>query len=193
MTSLQPALIMQPVPTVRNSIRRLVREATRSDHQRIDQTMSNLDFASRVDYGKFLNIQYTALSAIAGRSREQDQPDFLGFLLSLVDDLQTLDCPVSPAAVSIRTAKAHSLRQWGIAYVIRGSRLGGAILRKRVPATYPTAFLDFVPDLAWPDFLKQLDELRLTNSQAQSQIIRGAKQGFEAFAAAAAGAGLHHE
>lgn len=171
------------------SMRSLVREATRNDHQRLDHAMSSLKLANRTSYSTFLTIHYKALSALAGRWSARDHADFSGLLLCLVDDLQAVECPTGRLVET--HAKASSLRQWGIGYVIRGSRLGGAILRQRVPANFPASYLNFVPSLTWPDFLNQLEhEALLMYPHAHTQIIRGAKQAFGAFAGAAANAGV---
>jgi len=67
-------------------------------------------------------------------------------------------------------------------------------LRQRVPAGYPTAYLAHVPAITWPEFLNQLEHgTQAMNRQAHAQIIRGAKQAFEAFAAATAAFGLRPE
>jgi heme oxygenase len=167
-------------------MRRILREATQNDHELIDQAMAKLDLTDRVGYRVFLDIHYEALSALEGRWSARDQPDFSGLLSCLVNDLQALNSPVDRTAAP-RKARAKPLCQLGLAYVIRGSRLGGAILRQRVPAEHPTSYLDYTPHLTWPEFLKQLEyQAQALNSQGHAQIIRGAKQAFAAFSAAAA-------
>ncbi|HWG69434.1 MAG TPA: biliverdin-producing heme oxygenase [Steroidobacteraceae bacterium] len=184
----------QPVHGEVDSVRCLVREATRNDHLRIDRAMSSLQLTDRVSYSIFLNVHYRALRALAGRWRARDQADFSVLSLCLVDDLQTLECPVSRLVGTARRAEPNLLHQWGIAYVIRGSRLGGAILRQRVPATYPTSYLAYALNITWPEFLKQFDhETQAIDREAHGQIIRGAKQAFEAFTAAAVSFGLRNE
>jgi heme oxygenase len=174
-------------------MRRLLRDATRNDHESLDRVISTLDFTDRASYRLFLAIHHAALSNLAGRWRAQDQADFSGFLHCLVDDLRALGPLISPPVTPERQ-RADSLRQWGIAYVIRGSRLGGAVLRQRVPAAYPTTYLAYAPTIRWPEFLKQLEyETQVMNRQAHTQIIRGAKQAFETFAAATVTVGLRHE
>jgi heme oxygenase len=72
--------------------------------------------------------------------------------------------------------------------------LGGAVLRHRIPDGYPTSYLAYTPTITWPEFLKQLErETQTANRQAHAQIIRGAKQAFETFTAAAVIFGLCHE
>ena len=80
-----------------DSMRHIVRAATRNHHKLIDQEISKLDLADRVGYGIFLNIHYLALSALVGRWNARDQPEFMRLFLCLVDDLQALNCPVNPA------------------------------------------------------------------------------------------------
>jgi heme oxygenase len=108
----------------------------------------------------------------------------------LVDDLQALgDLVTVPRAA--QRQRAHSLRQWGVAYVIRGSRLGGAVLRQRVLAGCPASYLTYAPTLSWPEFLNQLDqETQATDRHAHAHMIRGAKQAFETFKFAAISFGL---
>lgn len=185
---------LQPEHGRGDFVRCLVREATRNDHLRIDRATSSLQLTDRVSYSIFLTIHYIALRALAGQWRARDQADFSALSLCLVDDLQSLECPVSRLVRTARRAKPDVFRQWGIAYVIRGSRLGGAILRQRVPAAYPTSYLAYAPNITWPEFLKQFDhETQAISRQAQGQIVRGAKQAFEAFTAAAVSFGLCYE
>ena len=168
-------------------MRNIVRAVTRNDHKLIDQEMSKLDLADRVGYGIFLRIHYLALSALTGRWNTRDQPDFTGLLVCLVHDLQALNCPVDPVPLVAQGIRTESFRRWGIAYVIRGSRLGGRVLRQRVPAGYPTSYLDSAPSLTWQEFLKQLDaKAQASSSRARAQIIFGAKEAFEAFSTASA-------
>jgi len=171
-----------------DATRRLVREATRTDHQRLDRAMSTLELGDPVGYGMFLKIHYTALTSLARRWRAEDQPAFSALLSCVIDDLQALGHPVRYPAASIK--RVDSLRPWGIAYVIRGSRLGGQVLGRRVPGAFPKSYLDCVPTLPWPDFLKQLDEAGGSNPDQIEQIIRGAKIAFAAFIAAAGKCGV---
>ena len=180
-------------PGARGSTRNILRQATQRDHELLDRSMGRLDLTDRADYGILLNVHYNALRALAGRWSVRDHPDFSGLLTCLENDLRALNCPFGHAVVA-QAANAECPGQWGLAYVIRGSRLGAAILRNRVPAGYPTSYLEYAPILTWPEFLKQLDcEDRVINSRALGQIIRGAQRAFAAFAAAAAGQGLVNE
>jgi heme oxygenase len=172
------------------SVRRIMREATRFDHQDVDHLFSTLDLRDPVSYRIFLTIHHTALSTLGARWRAEDRDDFSALLHCLVDDLQALgDLVTVPRAA--QRQRAYSIRQWGVAYVIRGSRLGGAVLRQRVPSGYPASYLTYAPTLSWPEFLKRLEqETRATDRLAHTHMIRGAKQAFETFKHAAVGFGL---
>lgn len=177
----------QPKPRVnpgaQESVRRFLREATRTEHQLLDRAMSNFALADSVDYSAFLIIHCTALNALAGRWRNDDEADFSSLLLCVVDDLRTLGHQALYRSPSDRV-KADSLRQWGVAYVIRGSRLGARILRQRVPASYPTSYLDHESKVSWSDFAMQLDDAAASLPGGRDHILRGAQFAFAAFSAA---------
>lgn len=173
--------VAKPGEATRESFHRVLRRATRQDHVHLDQAMSRFDLAEPAGYGRFLTIHLCALQSLASRWRAQDRPDFMEMLRCLVSDLKSLDIATERGAPD--GAGATSLRSWGVSYVIHGSRLGGAILRGRVPAGFPTAYLAFVPGLAWPQFLSQLEHEAQSNSAtALRQITRGARLAFAAFA-----------
>jgi heme oxygenase len=189
-----PGPSLPRAPGVHDSTRNILRQVTRRDHERLDRLMARLDLSNRGDYGILLSVHYNALMALAGRWSVRDQPDFSGLLTCLASDLRALNCPLGEEGDTQQAAGAELPGQWGLAYVIRGSRLGSAILRQRVPAGHPTSYLEYTPILTWPEFLKQLDgKAQAIDPQALGQIIRGAKQAFAAFSAAAAGQGLENE
>jgi heme oxygenase len=61
--------------------------------------------------------------------------------------------PLTPPALGTRAA------QWGAAYVIEGSRLGGALLARSVPVDRPRSYLGSasLPG-SWRKFLEKLDK-----------------------------------
>jgi heme oxygenase len=96
-------------------------------------------------------------------------------------DLHTLRIITPPLSPSGR-APLHPNNYLGVAYVLRGSRLGAPFLRRRVPKQYPTAYLDFMPELSWIQFLQQLDSsLDPPSARHDHEIVRGAKITFEIF------------
>jgi heme oxygenase len=188
-----PGPSLARAPGAHDSTRNILRQVTQRDHERLDGLMSRLDLSNRSDYGILLSVHYNALRALAGRWSVRDHPDFSGLLTCLASDLRALNCPLGDEGAT-QAAGAELPGQWGLAYVIRGSRLGSAILRHRVPAGQPTSYLDYTPILTWPEFVKQLDgETHTIHPRALGQIIRGAQRAFAAFSAAAAGQGLANE
>lgn len=175
---------LQTEDRARDALRRAVREATRHKHRQLDQAMSALNLNDRVGYGIFLNIHYVALSALASRWRAQDQPDFSALLCCLIEDLQALGFPAS-YPLTVNRTRAEFSRQWGIAYVIRGSRLGAQVLRQRLLAgSPPKAYLNHELKLPWSSFLRQFDEVGRRLPGERNHIIRGAKFAFATFIAA---------
>jgi heme oxygenase (biliverdin-IX-beta and delta-forming) len=168
------------------ALRCLLRDATTAEHRRVDGAMSCLDLSDRFDYGIFLRIHLNAMLTLAGSWGGHDHLDFYQLLQCLVDDLRSLDQPIDSFTLSAPSAARNSLRQWGTAYVIRGSRLGAAVLRQRVPAAFPAAFVSHSLNITWPEFLNQLGrETRSIDRRSRAQIVLGARQAFAAFTVAA--------
>jgi heme oxygenase len=152
----------QPASTSRSKaigiVHRMLRTATRNDHALIDGMLLPLDLAKSQEYGLFLSIHAESLQALAGVWRDEDSRDFQAMLGLLRSDLATLGSPTILRSINacIPSSLGAGL---GVAYVIRGSRLGAAFLRRSVPASMPTSYLDFVPTVPWGDFLDQLELL----------------------------------
>lgn len=73
--------------------------------------------------------------------------------------------------------------RWGVAYVIEGSQLGGAVLYKRLAARlapHPLAYLrgEGSPGPRWQQFLAALRDAVRTERQIE-QACRGAQQAFD--------------
>ncbi|MYM34017.1 heme oxygenase [Duganella sp. FT50W] len=73
--------------------------------------------------------------------------------------------------------------RWGVAYVVEGSQLGGAVLYKRLAqrlAPHPLAYLrgDGSPGPRWQQFLAALRAAVVTERQIE-QACRGARQAFD--------------
>jgi heme oxygenase len=164
------------------ALHRSLRTETRGDHLMIDRLMLRFDLTRREDYGLFLNIHYSTLRHLRASWRDEDREDFLVMTNRLQDDLHTLGL----GATTLHPITCAPLTQGdrlGIAYVIRGSRLGSEFLRRRVPTEFPVAYLDYVPTTSWAQFLQHLvdfaDDLA---SEASHEVIRGARWTFELFA-----------
>jgi heme oxygenase (biliverdin-IX-beta and delta-forming) len=152
------------------TVHRTLRGGTRDDHALIDAILLPLDLAKVRDYELFLSIHAESLLALAGVWRGEDSQDFQAMLGLLRSDLTTLGSSASVRWIHacIPASLGAGL---GVAYVIRGSRLGAAVLRRGVPASMPTSYLDFVPSLPWRDFLPQLEVLAGDPADTQAAML----------------------
>ena len=100
----------------------------------------------------------------------------------LQNDLRVLGFPTANPQSMSHIALAEG-NQLGIAYVIRGSRLGASVLRPRIPAHFSASYFDFVPALSWVQFLAQLQSVsNLADARFSDAAIQGAKVTFGLFA-----------
>ena len=163
------------------TMHRLLRGATRVDHGNLDRMMLRIDLAAPQDYGFFLQAHQRVLETLEAYWREEDREDFSGMQRAVEQDIQALGVATSPTRPVEHTPLLLS-NQRGIAYVVRGSRLGAKFLRRRVPSGQPTAYLDFTPALTWPRFLEQLELIAEDPSGAtRDDSICGARVAFEIF------------
>jgi heme oxygenase len=137
-------------------VHRILRAATRNDHALVDRMLLHVDLNRTGDYVAFLNVHFAALIALQADWRLQDDADFAQMLDCLRADLTRLNAPTTTTPTPPRAAPALA-KGFGIAYVVRGSRLGAAVLRRSITAELPTSYLDFVPSLSWPVFLGDLE------------------------------------
>lgn len=162
-------------------LHRALRAATRSDHVILDRLVLRFDFTRREHYGLFLQLHNSALRNLEADWRAEDRVDFAAMLRCVQSDLDALRIATLPIH-QIGHASPHPSNRLGIAYVLRGSRLGATFLRRRVPSKYPTAYLDFEPALSWTQFLVQLESSsQPSNSNHDHDTIRGARITFETF------------
>lgn len=140
-----------------------LRAATRDAHARLDLLMTRFDLADATRYAAFLSAHARALPAV---ETALDAAGFAARLAdwparrrgaALADDLRALGAP--PPAPLDAPALASPAAQWGAAYVIEGSRLGGVMLARRVGAGLPRAYLATPPPPGnWRLFLAELDK-----------------------------------
>ena len=143
--------------------------------------MLRIDLAARPDYEIFLRVHQEVLQTLEAHWREEDQEDFSGMLRAVEQDIQALQIAAVPTRLVVHTPLLSS-NQWGLAYVVRGSRLGAKFLRRGVTSGLPTAYLDFSPSLTWPRFLEQLELIPEGPTGVTSEdSIRGARIAFEIF------------
>jgi heme oxygenase (biliverdin-IX-beta and delta-forming) len=163
-----------------NILKRL-RDATREEHRTLDTALSRYDLSERKDYEAFLRIHWRALAELRSQWRKEDAAEFDRFMSMLETDLGYKSAATSDTS-SARTREFAPAQALGISYVIRGSRLGAALLRRRVPAEFPAAYLSAQPELSWRAFLDQLENYARSAKPAEiSEAVTGAIAAFGTF------------
>ena len=170
--------------TLTQTARLALRHATSDWHRRVDDAFSTADLANREDYGSFLLAQAAAVlpveqmldkGAIAAALTDWPQRRRAA---ALEVDLRALGLELPALEVS---QDFHSVEAMlGAVYVLEGSRLGGALLKRSVPADLPTAFLSSCDSAAWRNLLLILDE-RLCDAEKLSEATRAACDVFALF------------
>jgi heme oxygenase (biliverdin-IX-beta and delta-forming) len=168
--------------------RTALRSATADDHRLVEEIFSRFRLGSLPEYRAFLRALAAAhvpVEAALDRSGAQhivpDWPKRRRTAL-ICDDLAELGdrCP-PPEPERFLDDEAEVL---GALYVLEGSRLGGAVLRRQVAPDLPQRFLG-APPLAgsWRGLSELLDR-RLSDRQKLGRAIHMARQVFASFAAA---------
>lgn len=167
----------------------MLRVATRAAHDRVDALFSDLDLADPADYRRFLTAQAAAFlpveEALDASGAAALFPDWPSRRRAdhLRADLEALALPLpAPIAAPIFATPAEVA---GAVYVLEGSRLGGAMLAKSVPAGLAHAFLaERHGGSHWREFLARLEQHLESHVQRQA-AVKGAGQVFDYFARAA--------
>jgi heme oxygenase len=172
------------VPMPRDSLsalHRSLRATTRSQHEEVDRLIGQLDLTRREGYGRLLSIHHAVLQDLKSEWRPEDHDDFRAMSRRLQNDLRLLGFPTANPQSMVRAPLPQG-NQLGIAYVIRGSRLGASVLRPRIPSQFSTSYFDFVPGLSWIKFLAQLQSVsKASEAGATDAAIQGAKMTFDLF------------
>ena len=134
-----------------------LRAATRIDHEAVDGAFGHFALSTPDGYRDFL----TAHARILPLAERLIQPGALlenwsGRTEALLEDLHALGGE-APAELDFALPGGEAAR-WGALYVIEGSRLGGTVMAKMVPADLPAAYLGARhPPGAWRGLLERLD------------------------------------
>jgi heme oxygenase len=165
--------------------RAALRRDTAADHERLDALFGRFRLDDLADYHAFLTAHAMALPAV------EQALDAAGFAALLDDwptrrrasaiaaDLSALGQAVPPplAAPALETPAAR----WGAAYVVEGSRLGGAMLARGVSEGLPKSYLG-TPQApgAWRHFLQRLDE-EVRSAEEIAEATEAARATFALF------------
>jgi heme oxygenase len=143
------------------SARGALRAATAVHHDRVDAVFSRADLTDRTGYGRFLQAQagaYLPVEAALERAGAANLvPDWSARRRAalLTADLTALglSAPEEPIDIAFDDPAAVL----GGIYVLEGSRLGGALLGRDVPADFPRAFLAPGDSAGWRRLLGILE------------------------------------
>jgi len=173
------------------SARQRLRGGTRDIHEAVEAAFARFDLSAVAGYRAFLSAQagaFLPMEAAADRAGAGDLiPDWAarrrGDLLTRdLDDLQATE---RGAALPVELSGAPAVL--GVVYVLEGSRLGGKLLRRRLPIGAPSRFLGGPDDGArWPAFVRLLDE-RLVGPGDVDAALASARGAFDRFLIAARG------
>ena len=160
----------------------VLRAATRAAHDQVDSAFSRWNLGKREDYAAFLLAHARAFlpveAALIASGTPIDQPR-ADLLVGDLAELGLAPPPFRPVEF------ANSDELLGGAYVLEGSRLGGAVLRKSVAPDLPTRFLAPPPRPGhWQAFLHRLEHSLISDVQ-RSQAVVGAHKVFDRFLRAA--------
>lgn len=172
------------------SARTRLRADTQAEHERVDQLFSRFDLGTADGYAAFLTAQAAAFLPVEAALDEAGASDIVsdwparrrGALLR--DDLRALGRPV-PAQGPDDCRLSGSADLLGALYVLEGSRLGGALLKRQVAPDRPRRFLD-APQLpgTWRSLLMLLDK-ELHRPEELRAAVGAARGVFRRFEAAA--------
>jgi heme oxygenase len=178
------------------SVRHLLRSATATDHAEVDSRFAMLIGRGVAGYAEFLQLSAAAISPLEQALREANVerilPDWEDRSrgASLGADLADLGLSAPPAARPPSVGgEAH---QFGVLYVLEGSRLGAKVLIRRLLASpglqtvHPLRYLRHGEGLPlWPTFVQQLESSAAVR-RSTGDVIAGAHMAFGWFGAHAA-------
>jgi heme oxygenase len=157
-------------------------------HDRVDSLFSRADLSTREGYAEFLTAQARAHLSVENALDAAGAADFVSDWNSrrrsalLLGDLEQLGL-TPPALLHHEIARGEAAVIGGI-YVLEGSRLGGALLRRSVAPGLPAAFLSASDPAAWRRLIEIIDD-RLRNEDEIAAATRAARDVFATFEASA--------
>ncbi len=178
-------------PSFRMSLRALTAPA----HERVDAAFSHLNLTDPAGYRRFLHAHYAILPECERVLAESGATDLLPDWPSrvrvpaLAADIATVGGV--PARGIARLAPLSPAGVWGMMYVLEGSRLGGAVLARRVQdnpdplCRTATRYLRHGQGLGlWPSFVAALEAAPAVQDEPDA-VIASAMAAFDLFEAAA--------
>lgn len=167
-----------------SSARAALRAATAAYHDRVDAVFSRADLADPDSYGRFLQAQAGAYLPVeaalerAGAAAVVPDWPMRRRAAALRADLAALGLAAPEDMPDITFGDAAAVL--GGIYVLEGSRLGGALLARSVPDTFPKAFLASGDSAGWRRLL-QIIEHTLISADVHTSAVESATRVFMLF------------
>ena len=146
-----------------------LRAATQADHDEVDAAFGAVDLADAAQYRTFLQAQAAAFIPV---EQAIDAADTLAVVPDwperrradlLRQDLSELGA--APGEYLDPPALASPSAVLGAIYVLEGSRLGGRLLARSLPADMPRRFIDSSDPKAWKRLVELLDSKLRTDDE----------------------------
>ncbi len=168
-------------------LRNALRSETTDSHAAVDDIFSRFDLGNPRDYTAFLVAHARILPAIEAAL---EQAGIAELLPDWADRRRTDQLAADLAELGIaqpEPLEAPSLKSeaevWGTMYVIEGSKLGGALLAKLVPANLPSRYLTPTgPKGSMKVFMDRVDAVEIEDP---SEAVAAARATFALFRKAA--------
>jgi heme oxygenase len=164
-----------------------LRQATREAHATVDEAFGRFDLGNATSYCDFLIAHARVVPAVEAWL-DAHQPDDMQPWTevrrgpALLADLAALGIE-APAPISF-DMPADIASVCGVTYVLEGSRMGGALLARRVATDLPSAYLGAPSQVAlWRAFFAGLDQ-HLATPEAVENACAAALHIFRIFKAA---------
>jgi heme oxygenase len=169
------------------SLRSILRAQTSDCHAEVDEIFGRFDLADPPAYGAFLSAHARAVPAVEMALEQAGiealLPDWADRCRRqlLNDDLTALG--ILPPPLLPQPSFSTAAELWGAAYVLEGSKLGGAMLAKSVPADLPSGYLaPRGPKGGMKVFMDSLDSVDLSDPM---EAVAAARAVFTLFRQAA--------
>lgn len=135
-----------------------LRDTTRHDHNRVDAVFSKFDLSNPDSYTSFLTAHCLALPVLERIiSSQQELPVVRNRMPLLASDMATMRQPM-PDPLHFESCTSGGA-QWGILYVVEGSRLGSTVLARRVGPGLPVGYLSAQHQAGeWHSIRQAIDE-----------------------------------
>ena len=166
---------------VSTPIQSRLRKATAGNHVAVDLEFSRYDLEDIASYGEFLEAHARALGCLEAKLTKDraSLPTWSPRMHHLEADLQTLGLPL-PTPLLLKGDFSGPMMH-GLLYVVEGSRLGSAVLSRRVAPAFPSTFLRAVHAQGeWQSLVTALDGVAADNPTGWfEEVAAGARMTFD--------------